>query len=167
MSRVPVRQISPTSARLGRAHVDGHEESSCGRASSEPPATRFAVELLREHLIRHRLRSGRTDGLVFGRTANEPCRHWTIVDRAMRAWREAKLAPIRLHEARHTFASLMIAAGVNAPKALSVFMGHASITITLDRYGHLFPDGEDEAARLLDDYITRERTRVGTVTTRR
>ena len=32
----------------------------------------------------------------------------------------------------------MIAAGVNA-KALSTFMGHASITITLDRYGHLFP----------------------------
>ena len=38
----------------------------------------------------------------------------------------------------HSFASLMIAAGVNA-KALSTFMGHASIAITLDRYGHLMP----------------------------
>jgi integrase len=35
---------------------------------------------------------------------------------------------------RDTFASLIIAAGVNA-KALSTYMGHASITITLDRYG--------------------------------
>ena len=46
------------------------------------------------------------------------------------------IAPIGLHECRHTFASLMIAAGVNA-KALATYMGHSSITITLDRYGHL------------------------------
>jgi len=48
---------------------------------------------------------------------------------------------IGLHESRHTFASLMIAAGVNA-KALAVYMGHASVTITLDRYGHLMPGNE-------------------------
>jgi hypothetical protein len=56
------------------------------------------------------------------------------------------------HECRHTFASLMIAAGVNA-KALSTFMGHATISITLDRYGHLFPGSEGEAAELLDAYL--------------
>lgn len=43
-----------------------------------------------------------------------------------------------LHEARHTFASLMIAAGVNA-KALATFMGHHSINITLDLTGILMP----------------------------
>ena len=48
----------------------------------------------------------------------------------------------------------MIAAGVNA-KALSTFMGHASVTITLDRYGHLFPGSEQEAAGLLDAYLER------------
>ena len=48
----------------------------------------------------------------------------------------------------------MIAAGVNA-KALSTYMGHASITITLDRYGHLMPGNEDEAAELLDAYLGR------------
>jgi integrase len=48
----------------------------------------------------------------------------------------------------------MIAADVNA-KALSAFMGHASITMTLDRYGHLFPGSEDEAAGLLDAYLER------------
>ena len=46
----------------------------------------------------------------------------------------------------------MIAAGVNA-KALSVFMGHANISITLDRYGHLMPGSEAEAAGLLDAYL--------------
>jgi hypothetical protein len=48
----------------------------------------------------------------------------------------------------------MIAAGVNV-KALSEFMGHSSITITLDRYGHLLPGSEEEAAGLLDAYLER------------
>ncbi|MEX0815931.1 MAG: hypothetical protein WD027_00660 [Gaiellales bacterium] len=34
-------------------------------------------------------------------------------------------------------------------------MGHASITITLDRYGHLMPGNEEEAATLLDVYLER------------
>ena len=52
----------------------------------------------------------------------------------------------------------MIAAGVNA-KALSTFMGHSNISITLDRYGHLMPGSEQEAATLLDTYLTAERER--------
>jgi integrase len=68
------------------------------------------------------------------------------------AWRRAKLEQIGFHEARHSFASLMIAAGVNA-KALSTYMGHSSITITLDRYGHLMPGNEAEAAKLFDAYL--------------
>ncbi len=59
-----------------------------------------------------------------------------------------------LHECRHTFASLMIAAGVDA-KVLSTYMGHASVMITLDRYGHLFPGNEEDAAVLLDDDLSR------------
>jgi integrase len=55
----------------------------------------------------------------------------------------------------------MIAAGVNA-KALSSYMGHASVTITYDRYGHLMPGNEDEAAALLDAYLTRADTRART-----
>jgi hypothetical protein len=47
----------------------------------------------------------------------------------------------------------MIAAGVNA-KALSTYMGHSSVMITLDRYGHLMPGNENEAAGLLDAYLT-------------
>jgi integrase len=71
---------------------------------------------------------------------------------------EARLDPIHLHECRHTFASLTIAAGVNA-KALSSYLGHASITITLDRYGHLMPESGDEAAGLLDAYLERANTK--------
>jgi integrase len=59
---------------------------------------------------------------------------------------------LRLHQARHTYASFMIAAGVNA-KALSTFMGHSSIKVTFDLYGHLMPGTEAEAATLLDAYL--------------
>jgi integrase len=89
-----------------------------------------------------------------GPTADKPFDPSTVVDRARRAWKEADLEPIGLHDCRHTFASLMIAANVNA-KALSAFMGHASVTITLDRYGHLMPGSTDEAASLMDAYLER------------
>jgi len=60
-----------------------------------------------------------------------------------------------LHECRHGYAAMMIAAGVNV-KALSTFMGHANIGITLDQYGHLLPGAEDEAAGLLDEFLARQ-----------
>ena len=80
----------------------------------------------------------------------------------MRLWKAAGLSPIGLHEARHTFASLMIAAGVNA-KALSTYIGHASVTITYDRYGHLMPGNEEQAAALLDSYLAGPQTGPQTV----
>lgn len=46
----------------------------------------------------------------------------------------------------------MIVAGVNA-KALSAFMGHSSIKVTFDLYGHLMPGAEVEAAALLDTFL--------------
>jgi integrase len=95
--------------------------------------------ILRDYLIEHRLRGA--EGLVFGRDGDTPWATGSISHRANKAWKAAKLTPITLHECRHTFASLMIAAGVN-PKALQTFMGHSSITVALDPYGHLFPGSE-------------------------
>jgi integrase len=51
----------------------------------------------------------------------------------------------------------MIAAGVNA-KAISTYMAHSSITITYDRYGHLMPGNEAEAAGMMDAYLERANT---------
>jgi integrase len=78
----------------------------------------------------------------------------TAATAAAKTWAAMSLPPLTLHEGRHTYASLMIAAGVNA-KTLSTFMGHASISVTLDLYGHLFPGSEAEAADLLDAYLAR------------
>jgi hypothetical protein len=59
-----------------------------------------------------------------------------------------------LHVARHAYAPLMIAAGVNA-KAISSFLGHADIAITFDVYGHLMPGSEAEAAGRLEALLAR------------
>ncbi|WP_436785775.1 tyrosine-type recombinase/integrase [Yinghuangia sp. YIM S10712] len=58
------------------------------------------------------------------------------------------------HKLRHTAASLSIAAGADV-KVVQQMLGHKSATMTLDLYGHLFPDRLDEVASKLD----RERTR--------
>ena len=92
------------------------------------------------------------DALVFGVTPKTPFQATVVYRRADKAWKKAGLGQLRLHQARHTYASFMIAAGVNA-KALSAFMGHSSIKVTFDLYGHLMPGTEAEAAALLDRYL--------------
>ncbi|MGI8559248.1 MAG: tyrosine-type recombinase/integrase, partial [Solirubrobacteraceae bacterium] len=64
------------------------------------------------------------------------------------------LVPITLHEARHTCASLLIASGANA-KVVQAVMGHATIGMTFDTYGHLMPGGLDEAAAAANSYLAR------------
>jgi integrase len=112
---------------------------------------------LRDILLEHKMNA--SGALVVGRRGGDrPFNDTSVAQRAATAWRRAGLQPITLHEARHTFASLMIAAGVNA-RALTAYMGHSSVTITYDRYGHLMPGNEDEAAALLDAYLERANSR--------
>ena len=112
-------------------------------------------ELLRSELIRYRLRQGLGGtGFVFSSTGERPFDPPNTLRVARRAWKGAGLPAISFHECRHSYASHMIAAGVNA-KALSAYMGHSSIQVTMDRYGHLMSGNECEAARLLDDYLAR------------
>jgi integrase len=78
-------------------------------------------------------------------------------------WRYATFVPararaglsdrFRIHDLRHTAASLMIQAGY-PPKMLQEIMGHASITTTLDLYGHLYPGEMDRYADRLDQAAT-------------
>lgn len=56
---------------------------------------------------------------------------------------------LRFHDLRHTCASLLIAQGAH-PKAIQRHLGHSTITITLDRYGHMFPEESDRLADALD-----------------
>ena len=61
---------------------------------------------------------------------------------------------IRLHDARHTHASLMLKAGTH-PKIVQERLGHASIQITLDTYSHVAPGLQKAAATRFDQAFTR------------
>ena len=112
---------------------------------------------LRAELLRHKLAQGRGGlGLIFGRSSDSPFVATTAQNRADRAWKKAGQLRITLHECRHTYASLMIAAGVEAHE-LQRYMGHSSITMTVDRYGHLMPGVERDAAAKLDALMGRSR----------
>jgi integrase len=141
----------------GVIHVERSWDAKEGVVGPKSRAGRRTVPIpaaLRDYLVEHKLRSGRHVGLVFGTSYTQPFTPSNVRKRANAAWLALGLEPIGLHECRHTFASLMIAAGVNA-KALSAYMGHSSVTITLDRYGHLMPGNESEAAERLDAYLAR------------
>ncbi len=134
-----------------KGHVEIEPKSRSGRRTVP------IVGALRDALVDHRARQGRDEGLVFGSTEETPFQPSNLWRRAQTAWKRAGLEPIGLHEARHTFASVLIAAGVNA-KAITTFMGHASIQTTYDLYGKLMPGSEAEAAALVDAYLARADT---------
>jgi integrase len=129
-----------------------------GRITPKTRTSRRATPMpraLHHLLLDHRARrpGPADDTLVFAGIVGAPFHAASLYRRADRAWEKAGLAErLRLHQARHTYASFMIAAGVNA-KALSVFMGHSSIKVTFDLYGHLMPGAEAEAATLLDTFL--------------
>jgi integrase len=69
------------------------------------------------------------------------------------SWRhichKAGLEGVRFHDLRHTHATELLRAGVH-PKIVSERLGHASVTMTLDRYSHAVPDLQSEAAEKTD-----------------
>jgi integrase len=153
--------------------IEGEQDTKSAAGKRKVPI----LDPLATALIAHKARTGRADdALVFGRTATDPFNPETVRRNALAAWawkevpnpdypdagkktihvkaRRDALRPITLHEARHTCASLLIAAGVNA-KALSVIMGHSTIAMTFDTYGHLMPGGLDEAAAVTNAYLAR------------
>jgi len=64
------------------------------------------------------------------------------------AVKQSMLPPIRLHDLRHTHATLALQAGIH-PKVVSERLGHATISITLDTYSHAIPAMQEEAAALI------------------
>jgi len=87
-------------------------------------------------------------GHVFTRedgTPWHPDRVSKLFDRAVKA---AALPRIRLHDLRHTWATLALRAGVH-PKVVQERLGHKKISITMDTYSHVLPDMQEAAAELV------------------
>ncbi len=91
------------------------------------------------------------DAFVFTAPAGGPLRHNLFYQRTFRpAVASAGLpARLRFHDLRHTCAALLIAQGAH-PKVMQERLGHSSVTVTLDRYGHLFPSLDEALTAGLD-----------------
>jgi integrase len=93
------------------------------------------------------------DDLIFSTLEGKPLRPNTIT----RAWvmlaARAGVKVIRLHDARHTHASIMLKQGIH-PKIVQERLGHSSIQITLDTYSHVAPGLQQAAAARFDEAFT-------------
>jgi integrase len=151
--RVHVERNLPIDSKRSQAAVETIEpKTKAGRR--EVPLAPPAREALLDWKAECRPLAGAyvwpaQDGGPFART--------TIIKRARAAWKTAQLQEIGLHEARHSAASMWIASGWSI-KVVSELIGHASVAITLDRYGHLFPAALDDAAAAFAAYLDRADT---------
>ena len=100
------------------------------------------------------------DDLVFSTPEGKPLRPNTV----SRAWTmlaaRAGVKVIRLHDARHTHASLMLKQGVH-PKIVQERLGHASIQITLDTYPHVAPGLQEAAAARFEKLVSPRYNNIG------
>jgi integrase len=109
---------------------------------------RFVVEELAAHLAG----LGDPEAFVFTAPGGGPLRLHGFRARVWRpATRAADLDGLRIHDLRHTAVALWIAAGAN-PKEVSTRAGHASVSFTLDRYGHLYPEADMALRDRLDAF---------------
>ena len=121
--------------------------------------SRKAVEALRSHRARQaeeKLRLGslwQDNGLVFPTTIGTTTRGTNLLGRHFKPLlKQAELPGIRLHDLRHTCATILLMAGKH-PKYVQELLGHASINITLDTYSHVLPDMQEKAAKALEEAL--------------
>ncbi|HEX2459339.1 MAG TPA: tyrosine-type recombinase/integrase [Vicinamibacterales bacterium] len=88
-------------------------------------------------------------GFYFGSEAG-PFNYDALIARAKKAWADAGLRPITLHECRHSFSTFLDAAGVSETRA-DIYMGHANHSVSR-RYRHPSQYAEDSAR--LDEYLS-------------
>jgi integrase len=106
----------------------------------------FLVEELREHTA-----GLGPDDLVFRSPEGGPFRHKNFYNRHFRpaVARAGLPSRTRFHDLRHTYASLLIAQEAHA-KVVQERLGHSSIRVTLDTYGHLLPSLHEDITERLD-----------------
>jgi integrase len=148
-----VRRLDSLKGRVEVAEtltdVDGTLVSNATTKSGKVrtvPIPRFIVEELAPLL------SGKSSGeYIFTSPEGGPLRHSNFYRRHFRPAVERAGLPdgVRFHDLRHTYAGFLIAEGAH-PKAIMERMGHSSITVTLDRYGHLLPSLEEHLTEALN-----------------
>lgn len=110
------------------------------------------IPQLASELERYAGQGGQLTGRVFSSRRGTPFSVTATARHIRAAWQASGVRPLSFRDCRHTFASIAIAAGVNI-KDLQLFMGHRSITTTIDTYGHQLPGGEVFAAEAMGAFL--------------
>jgi len=122
------------------------------RAVSLSPSLAVLLREFREdqEVMRKKIGNPLTDeDFVFSWPDGRPLDPDVVTKAFHRIAGKAGLTNIRLHDLRHTHATLMLKAGVH-PKVVSERLGHANIGITLDIYSHVLPGLQEAAAEKFD-----------------
>lgn len=128
--------------------------------SPKSPASRRSVALSASIVEMLADRPVIGDALVFVTPDGLPIRRSNFRNRIwVKAVADSVGDPMRFHDLRHTHAAFSIANGEH-PKAIQMRLGHSSISVTLDRYGHLMPGMDEAAAVRLDEARTHSRRTV-------
>jgi len=146
-SRLSVRQ------QLVRADdqvMFGPPKTKAGRRSISLDAG--TVIALRAHKLRQSPLSAGKHDLVFARGDGRPHDPDVITQQFESAIRRAGVKRIRLHDCRHTHASLLLEAGIH-PKVVQERLGHSSVMVTLDRYSHVVPNMQADAAERIGKVV--------------
>ncbi|MBI4321040.1 MAG: tyrosine-type recombinase/integrase [Chloroflexi bacterium] len=118
------------------------------------------VAILREHRrtqLAQRLESGpawQDRGLVFCTSVGSPLEPARVNEAFHLALSKAGLPRLRVHDLRHTAATLLLSRGVH-PKVVQEFLGHSTITLTLDTYSHVIPSLHSEVASHMESLFQR------------
>ena len=157
------------SGRLSVGHtrvlVDGKPESSTPKTSAgrrTVPLSPLLVSALRSHRRRQleeRIACGAAwmdSGYVFTREDGRPLHPESISTAFERHVLRLGARMIRLHDTRHTCASLALQAGEKT-EVVSRWLGHATVSITQDIYQHVIPSMIEEAGERLDEIIFKRR----------
>ena len=118
-----------------------------------------AALALRAHLEQQQALSeelgGSASDLVFRRLDRSPLRPDTVTHAFAGLVKKAGIPRVRLHDLRHTHATLMMEQGIN-PKIVNERLGHAGAGITLDLNSHVSPGLQAEAAQKFDQALARQ-----------
>ncbi len=137
---------------IRRTYYPGHGFTEPKSASGRR-AVKISPELaaiLREH---REATGGRAGDLIFDNDTGNPIDATNMLAREFRPVLErAGLRQVRFHDLRHTYAALQTASDENF-KFIQQQMGHASITTTMDLYGHLLPEASEGAGERLDALV--------------
>jgi integrase len=137
-------EIVESASLAGGWHV-GPTKTGKRRTVAVP---RFLADMIGEHIGRY----ASSRGLVFSAAEGGPVNHRNFSRRHYRnAVKRAVDVPnaLRFHDLRHTCAAFLIAEGRHMEEVKD-YLGHSSIRVTSDRYGHLFPAARAEIAEALD-----------------